>query len=135
MNPIEEMMKESIGEKVGRLTQEIFTGRVILLAMLRKYGYQHELGRSLVFTQDEIDAATTDIKHLMDRDADQSAIVSGVVTRPADDKGDGLELTIFTGPVAKLKKTTVKWQDEKPDRPKKKDDAAPPAKTSKKKKK
>ena len=129
-NLLKEMMEEVIGEKIGKMTQMIFTERVIILAVLRKYGYQHEIGRSLILTQEEIDAATTDIKHLMDSDADQKAICSGVVTRPADSNGDGLELTIFTGPVTQMKKTTVAWQDERKTE-EELEDAAPPAKPKK----
>ena len=130
-NPMGDLLSSIVGHKIQELTQEIFTERVTLLAIMRKYGYHYETGRTLQLSEEEIQAAMVDIKHLMDKDSDKKAIVSGIVTRPLEMNGDGIEIAIFTGQWDKLSRFTRAWQEERPNRSSKDDDEAPPAKPKK----
>lgn len=125
--PMGDLLSSILRRKNQELTEEIFTNRVTLLAILRKYGYHYDMGRTLKLSEEEIQDAMVDIKYLMDNYADKKAFVSGVVTRPLEMNGDGLEIAIFTGQWDKLSKFTRAWQDERPNRSSKDDeDASPP---------
>lgn len=89
-----------------------FTHRVMLWALCKRHGYVGK-DASCKFTQAEVEEAQQAVKHCIEAKGPNEKI-SGLVCRPLEVNGDGLEFALFEGKRNVMSKVADEWQSERP---------------------